>query len=70
MKVPFADLTLQYLEIKSEIDAAIKMVVENSMFIGGKPVKEFEAALGASFPPALRLRGGQLHRRAGHHYAH
>ncbi|RAU21862.1 erythromycin biosynthesis sensory transduction protein eryC1 [Paramagnetospirillum kuznetsovii] len=48
MKVPFADLGLQYRTIKSEIDAAMARVVETSAFIGGAPVAEFESAF-ASF---------------------
>jgi dTDP-4-amino-4,6-dideoxygalactose transaminase len=41
MKVPFADLRLQYEELRDEIDTAIRTVIENSTFIGGKPVKDF-----------------------------
>lgn len=49
MKVPFADLKPQYYEIKDEIDKAIAAIAANTSFIGGKPVKEFEQALAASF---------------------
>jgi len=42
MKVPFVDLYSQYLKIKPEIDAAIFNVIENSEFIKGRHVKEFE----------------------------
>lgn len=42
MKIPFLDLTTQYLSIKSEIDAAIQNVVNETSFIKGKYVEEFE----------------------------
>lgn len=42
MKVPFVDLKSQYLSIKSEIDAAIGGVLNDSGFIGGKHVEFFE----------------------------
>jgi dTDP-4-amino-4,6-dideoxygalactose transaminase len=42
MKVPFADLKAQYLSIKSEIDSAIAKVIDESGFIGGHFVKDFE----------------------------
>jgi dTDP-4-amino-4,6-dideoxygalactose transaminase len=44
MKVPLADLHAQYLTIKPEIDAAISRVIENSQFILGKAVSDFEQA--------------------------
>src|SRR5439155_23369995 len=44
MKVPFADLRLQYASIKTEIDSAIQGVVESSEFIGGKALRAFEGA--------------------------
>jgi dTDP-4-amino-4,6-dideoxygalactose transaminase len=43
MKVPFVDLKKQYTNIKSDIDTAIKNVIEETAFIGGKYVNEFEA---------------------------
>lgn len=43
MKVPFVDLKSQYLSIKNEIDSAISGVIENTSFIGGPIVKQFEA---------------------------
>ncbi len=49
MKVQFVDLKPQYEEIKNEIDGAMRTVIENSWFIGGKPVKDFEQALTQSF---------------------
>lgn len=42
MNVPFVDLKRQYYSIKGEIDAAIKDVLDNSAFILGKNVEEFE----------------------------
>lgn len=42
MHVPFVDLKAQYKSIKPEIDAAISSVIENTAFIGGKFVKDFE----------------------------
>ncbi len=44
MKVPLADLRTQYLSIKPEIDSAISQVIENSQFILGKAVSDFEQA--------------------------
>lgn len=42
MRVPFVDLLSQYHGMKSEIDEAIKNVITETAFIGGKYVKEFE----------------------------
>ncbi|THU41518.1 DegT/DnrJ/EryC1/StrS family aminotransferase [Niastella caeni] len=42
MQVPFVDLKAQYHSIKKNIDDAIQSVIEESAFIGGKYVKEFE----------------------------
>jgi dTDP-4-amino-4,6-dideoxygalactose transaminase len=42
MKVPFADLKIQYQNIKKDIDAAIAQVIDETAFIGGHHVKEFE----------------------------
>ena len=49
MQVPFSDLTAQYLEAREEIDAAWQEAALRSAFIGGEPVKRFEAALAQSF---------------------
>ncbi len=38
----FLDLSAQYKSIKEEIDEAIKRVLENTTFIGGKEVEDFE----------------------------
>jgi dTDP-4-amino-4,6-dideoxygalactose transaminase len=42
MKVPFVNLKIQYLNIKSEIDNAIQSVINESAFIRGKYVSKFE----------------------------
>jgi dTDP-4-amino-4,6-dideoxygalactose transaminase len=42
MKVPFVDLYSQYQSIQSEIDSAIQTVIQETAFIGGKHVEEFE----------------------------
>ncbi len=44
MKVPFVDLHAQYLTIKTDIDAAIADVIQNSAYIRGHHVDEFEKA--------------------------
>ncbi len=43
MHIPFVDLKAQYNSIKTEIDTAISNVLNETAFIGGKYVKEFEA---------------------------
>ncbi len=42
MNVPFVDLSAQYQQIKSDIDRAIASVIEDTAFIGGHYVNEFE----------------------------
>jgi dTDP-4-amino-4,6-dideoxygalactose transaminase len=42
MKVNFVDLKAQYLSIKDEIDEAIQNVIDNTAFVAGPFVKEFE----------------------------
>lgn len=42
MIVPFVDLKAQYRSIKSDIDKAIAQVIEETAFIGGHFVKDFE----------------------------
>ncbi len=44
MKVPLLDLTRQYQQIKSELDAAVLKVLESGQFILGSTVKQFEEA--------------------------
>ena len=43
MNIPFVDLKAQYQSIKTEIDAAIQNVIDESAFIKGKYVQQFEA---------------------------
>jgi dTDP-4-amino-4,6-dideoxygalactose transaminase len=45
--VPFVDLKTQYLQIKDEIRAALDIVLENTSFILGKQVEDFEKAFAA-----------------------
>ena len=45
MQIPMVDLKTQYHHIKHEIDRAILDVVENTAFINGPAVKEFQTAL-------------------------
>lgn len=42
MTVPFVDLKAQYTSIKDEIDKAIAGVINETAFIGGKYVNDFE----------------------------
>ena len=42
MKVPFVDLKVQYQSIKEDMDKAIFDVINNTAFIGGKVVEDFE----------------------------
>lgn len=49
MNVPLVDLKAQYQSIKKEIDAAIQAVVDQTAFIGGTYVKEFEKAFAALY---------------------
>jgi len=42
--IKFLDLQAQYTSIKGEIDAAIADVIADAAFIGGAPVRAFEAA--------------------------
>lgn len=44
MKVPFADLKLQYAALKPQMDAAIHAVLDNTEFIGGPALRSFEKA--------------------------
>ena len=49
MKVPFVDLKAQYQSIKPEIDGAIASVIEQTAFIGGLFVNEFEKNFAAAY---------------------
>jgi dTDP-4-amino-4,6-dideoxygalactose transaminase len=44
MRVPFVDLYAQYESIRADIDHAISESIRNTSFIGGQPVRDFEAA--------------------------
>lgn len=44
MKVPFLDLKVQYQSIKHEINPAIQNVLDNTAFVLGKSVTDFETA--------------------------
>jgi len=48
MRVPFVDLKAQYASIKDEMLPAIHSVLDNTAYVLGKPVSEFEAAFGAA----------------------
>jgi dTDP-4-amino-4,6-dideoxygalactose transaminase len=45
MNIPMVDLKTQYHRVKNEIDQAILNVVENTAFINGPAVKEFQTGL-------------------------
>ncbi len=42
MKVPFNDLRLQHAEVRDDIRAAVDRALDNSAFIGGAAVRQFE----------------------------
>jgi dTDP-4-amino-4,6-dideoxygalactose transaminase len=42
MRVPFVDLSVQYNNIKADVDKAIADVISEAAFVGGKYVKVFE----------------------------
>lgn len=47
-RIPFVDLRSQYESIKPEIDAAIQEVINNSQFVRGPRVEQFEAEFAAA----------------------
>jgi len=49
MKIPFVDLKAQYTSIKHEIDSSIFNVLNEADFIGGKPIRDFEAKFAALY---------------------
>jgi dTDP-4-amino-4,6-dideoxygalactose transaminase len=49
MTIPFVDLKLQYLNIKPEIDKAIFSVIEETAFIKGRFVADFEKQFSALY---------------------
>lgn len=44
MQVPFLDLKIQYKSIKNEVDPAIQNILDNTAFVLGKAVSDFETA--------------------------
>ncbi len=63
--IPFVDLKAQYHAIKAEVDAAITDVCENSQFVLGKNVTDFESAFakycGSRFAIGLNSGTSALH---------
>jgi dTDP-4-amino-4,6-dideoxygalactose transaminase len=49
MKVPFVDLLTQYSSLKPEIDHAMQSVINETAFIGGKYVTQFEKDFSAAY---------------------
>jgi dTDP-4-amino-4,6-dideoxygalactose transaminase len=47
MKIPLVDLKAQYASIKPDIDAAVQRVLDETDFIGGSAVTEFEKSFAA-----------------------
>lgn len=47
MQIPFLDLKAQYLSIKNEVDAAIQEVLDNTAYVLGKSVQDFETNFAA-----------------------
>lgn len=45
--IPFVDLQAQYNTLKSEIDAAIRRVIDSALFVGGPEVHAFEEEFAA-----------------------
>ena len=52
-KIPLVDLKAQYASVKSEIDAAIQRVIDNTSFVLGQEVINFEQ----SFAKFVRAGG-------------
>jgi dTDP-4-amino-4,6-dideoxygalactose transaminase len=42
MQIPFVDLKAQYLSIQSDIDSAVSRVIQQTSFVGGEFVKNFQ----------------------------
>lgn len=57
MHVPFNDLHAQYLTIKDEVDAAMRDVVDNTAFINGPAVAQFEEAFAQYCGPNIHCTG-------------
>lgn len=47
MKIPFVDLRAQHDQVRVEVDATIKEIIDNSAFIGGERVSAFERSYAA-----------------------
>jgi dTDP-4-amino-4,6-dideoxygalactose transaminase len=47
--IPFVDLKAQYQSIKKEVDKAIQNVIDETAFIKGKYVKQFEQEYANSY---------------------
>src|SRR6478672_4805723 len=60
MKVPFLDLKSQHVPLRSEIDNAIREVIDEAAFAGGPFVVQFEAdfAVYCDCPFAIGLGSG------------
>jgi dTDP-4-amino-4,6-dideoxygalactose transaminase len=48
VKIPLVDLPAQYLALREEIDAAIRRVIRDASFIGGRDVTDFEEKFAAA----------------------
>jgi len=48
MNIPFLDLKAQYASIKEEVNPAILNVLENTAYVLGKPVSEFEQSFASA----------------------
>ena len=69
MNIPFVDLKKQYESIKTEIDAAIQNVINDTAFIKGKYVQKFEKEYGDkidSFDLVCRMNRGYFEGRKGY----
>jgi dTDP-4-amino-4,6-dideoxygalactose transaminase len=47
MRVPFTDLRAMHEEVRADIERGWSTIIDQSAFIGGKPVADFEAAFAA-----------------------
>ena len=47
MKIPFVDLNAQTASIREELNQSISRVIDNSAFISGQALSDFEAAFSA-----------------------
>ncbi|NNE09749.1 MAG: DegT/DnrJ/EryC1/StrS family aminotransferase [Gemmatimonadetes bacterium] len=65
MNIPFVDLKSQYAGIRDEVAEAVQGILDNTAFIGGKPVKDFEEAFarmeGARFAVGTSSGTSSLH---------